>query len=835
MTAVVRALQPSSNPNRDEASNCQAWSAVAQSSSKAYTKRGWRWGLAGTYAIALIASSAVRAVAVAPVLPADMKVVSLKAVNGEARSSQPVRLAYREDRGSGQGTPVLLLHGSPGASDTFAGLAPLLSAHRLVLAPDLPGFGWSSTGIPDYSFRAHALYVRDLLDAQGLRRVHVLGFSMGGGVALSLADIAPDRLESLSMVSAIGLQEMELLGEYHINHFVHGVQLAGLSILSRGVPHTGALDAPLSYARNFFDSDQRPLEGALRRIHVPTLFVHGRVDPLVPIEAAIEHTRLVPQSELHVIDDNHFMVFENPQRIATVVNGFLSRVDSGSAVTRDHADPSRVTASIARVDPRHVPRAHAVSAAVLGTMLAGASACCAAVGPVGAGVIAAQGRARFGWALACTVIGSLMVTVRRRSLVASVRSAAASVARTSIGIGAGALVLGTPVLAGAGAWTRAVAVTALICSTLWMLTIAFNYRRRRLLVASWLRLTHWEYWPIWVTYVPVGMYVIGLMLKHRSVTVFTAANPAMLAGGFVGESKIDILRGLGASHERVARSGFIDGMLAAGDKVVRANQFIRSCNLDLPVVLKPNAGQRGSGVVVARTWPELTSYLEQSRVDTVIQEYVPGLEFGVFYCRKPSDSRGRILSVTEKHLPDVLGDGRRTLEQLILDNRRTLAMARFHLTRRAGVLEGVPAAGTSVPLGDCGSHCRGATFLDGKMVLTPALEDAFEEVARAYDGFFFGRFDVRVKSREEFMEGLGFKIIELNGVTSEATHIYDPQVGIVDAYRALFEQWRLAFEIGAENRSLGASQTSLWRLMRLVISYREQSQKHLIDIRRSAL
>ena len=807
---------------------------MAQSSSKAH-KRGWRWGLAGAYAIALMASSAVRAIAVAPALPPDVKVVTLKAVDGDARLSQPVRLAYREYRGSGQGTPVLLLHGSPGAGATFAGLAPLLSTHRLVLAPDLPGFGWSSTDIPDYSFRAHALYVRDLLDARDLRIVHVLGFSMGGGVALSLADIAPDRLESLSMVSAIGIQQMELLGEYHINHVIHGVQLAGLSILSRAVPHTGALDAPLSYARNFFDSDQRPLEGALRRIRVPTLFVHGRVDPLVPIEAAIEHTRLVPQSELHVIDDNHFMVFENPQRIATVVNAFLSRVDGGRGVTREHADSGRVTASRARFDPRNVPRAHAVSAAVLAAMLAGASVCCPAVGPVGAGVLAAQGRARYAWTLACCAIGSLVVALRRRAVVASVRSVAASTARASIGIGAGALVLGTPLLANAGAWTRAVAVTTLICSALWLLTVAFNYRRRRLFVSSWLRFTHWEYWPTWITYAPVAAYVIGLMLKHRSATVFTAVNPAMLGGGFVGESKIDILRGLGGSYERVARSGFIDGQLAAEEKIVRATRFMHSCHLELPVVLKPNAGQRGSGVVVARTWHELTSYLRQSRVDTVIQEYVPGLEFGVFYCRRPSDSRGRILSVTEKHLPTVLGDGRRTLEQLILDNRPTLGMARFHLTRRAGVLDHIPAAGTSVRLGDCGSHCRGATFLDGKAVLTSALEDAFEGIARAYDGFFFGRFDVRVSSRTDFIRGRGFKIIELNGVTSEATHIYDPQVGIVDAYRALFEQWRLAFEIGEENRSRGASQTSLWELMRLVVTYRDQSRGHLVEVRRSAL
>jgi len=580
---------------------------------------------------------------------------------------------------------------------------------------------------------------------------------------------------------------------------------------------------------------KRPLESALRRIQVPTLFVHGRIDPLVPIEAAIEHARLVPQSELRIIEDNHFMVFEHPDRIASLVNDFLIRVDRGRATGRDHADSVRVSASLAPFDPRDVPRAHAVTAAVLGAMLTGAAACCATVGSIGAGVLAAQGRASYGWTLMCCALGVVFATVRRRSLAISARSVANAAASVSLGIVAGSAVLGTTLLAGRDAWTRALAITSVISTALWLLSLLVSYRRRRLAVSSWLRLTHWEYWPTWMTYMPVAVYVVGLMLKHRSATVFTAANPAILAGGFVGESKIDILRGLGASHEWVARSGFIDGELSTGEKVLRANQFMHSCRLHLPVVLKPNAGQRGSGVVVARTWQELRSYLEQSRVDTVIQEYVPGLEFGVFYCRKPSDPRGRILSVTEKHLPTVLGDGEKTVEQLILDNRRTLGMARFHLTRRAGILDHVPATGTSVALGDCGSHCRGATFLDGNAVLTPALEDAFEDIARAYDGFFFGRFDVRVKSSQEFMEGRGFKIIELNGVTSEATHIYDPRVGIVDAYRALFEQWRLAFEIGAENRSRGASQTSLWHLMRLAISYREQSQKHLIEIGRSAL
>src|SRR5262245_57852219 len=65
-------------------------------------------------------------------------------------------------------------------------------------------------------------------------------------------------------------------------------------------------------------------------------------------------------------------------------------------------------------------------------------------------------------------------------------------------------------------------------------------RGRRLLLSSWRRLTRWEFWPPWVFYPPLCLYVACLMIKYRSLTVFTAANPAIAAGGFVGESKFAI-------------------------------------------------------------------------------------------------------------------------------------------------------------------------------------------------------------------------------------------------------------------------------------------------------
>ena len=99
------------------------------------------------------------------------------------------------------------------------------------------------------------------------------------------------------MLSAIGAQEYELLGDYHLNHVIHGLQLAGLWLLREGMPHFGWLDdavLSVAYARNFYDTDQRPLRGILERYAGPMLILQGEHDPLVNPAVAREHARIVP-------------------------------------------------------------------------------------------------------------------------------------------------------------------------------------------------------------------------------------------------------------------------------------------------------------------------------------------------------------------------------------------------------------------------------------------------------------------------------------------------------------------------------------------------------------
>jgi pimeloyl-ACP methyl ester carboxylesterase len=339
------------------------------------------------------------------------------AFDGRQRSARQIRLAYHEYCA----TPctarpvVLLVHGSPGGKDDFEKVVPPLATRFRVIVPDLPGFGSSSRDLPDYSFRSHADELLQLLDRLQIERVHVVGFSMGGGVVLHLADSAPQRVASITLLSAIGVQEFELLGDYWVNHVLHGAQWAFLGAVQNAVPRAAFQQRSpvLSYTRNFYDSDQRPLREMLRRYAGPMLILHGEQDILVPVEAAREHQRLVPQSEARFFPtESHFMVFdERAPEIAASIAQFVSSVESGRARTRANTDPARLAAAEKPFHRPPGPRARAVSAVVFLLLLALFTALDETAGYALGGFLIAAGR--LSWLpvfLACTTGAFLLLS-----------------------------------------------------------------------------------------------------------------------------------------------------------------------------------------------------------------------------------------------------------------------------------------------------------------------------------------------------------------------------------------------------------------------------------------
>ena len=862
-------------------------------------RRPWRT-LALLYLALLVLSHGVAWLRqTAPERPANVRAAKVQVVEGHTRGTREVEVAYRVfgNKRSTDFVPMLFLHGSPGDSESLVKLANAFAPGRRLYAPDFPGFGHSTRDVPDYSVEAHAEYVVQFLEALEIESVDVLAFSMGGGVAVHLASRAPERVRSIAYVASIGVQETELFGNYLLNHAVHGLQLAAIRGAQLLLPHFGALDDdfPLNvpYARNFYDTDQRPLRELLGRIEQPFAIIHGERDFLVMPETAREHHRIVPHSELTMLDTSHFLVWTMPHEVAGLVEGFFERVDRGEALSRGQASEERQARAREPWNAADAPRFEGPALLVAFLLLAAATLVSEDLTCIGAGLLVAQGRLGFVTAtLACFVgifVGDMLLYLAGRWLgrpalkraplrfvvtpAGVVRAThwfeargagviflsrflpglrlptyvAAGILRMRFGVFALYFLLAgivwTPILVGSSTWLGARALDYLESFERWalpgILGIAFGilllqrlivplftFRGRRLLLASWRRKRHFEFWHPVVFYIPVALYIAWLALRYRSLTVITAANPGIPTGGFIGESKSEILDALAGAGDAVARHVLIPAAAPAEERAQTALSFMQEAELDYPIVFKPDVGQRGSGVCILHDRPALEAAVRDMRVDCILQEFAAGPEYGVFWIRHPDAERGEIFSVTEKRLPEVTGDGEHSLEELILRDDRAVCAAHAYFEANAERLGEVPARGEAVQLVELGTHCRGAVFYDGAGLVTPELAERIETISNGFEGFWFGRYDLRASSEEALRAGRGFKILELNGLTSEATHVYDPRHTLVAAYRTLMRQWRLAFEIGAANRARGAQASSIRELFRAWRSYQSLQRSH---------
>jgi hypothetical protein len=335
-------------------------------------------------------------------------------------------------------------------------------------------------------------------------------------------------------------------------------------------------------------------------------------------------------------------------------------------------------------------------------------------------------------------------------------------------------------------------------------------------------LSYFEFWPMWAFYPPVMLYAAWLMLRYRGILLPTVANPSFPGGGFYGESKAEILA-LATRHVpewvapfiRLQRPDAPDG--DAASECDAALAALAAANLSLPVVAKPDLGCRGAGVKLVRTPADLLAYIDgfPRGAAFLLQRLVPFEgEAGIFYCRRPGEPRGRIVSITLKYFPHVTGDGHRTLRELILADPRAGQLSHLYLQRHTARLDEVLRAGESIRLAFAGSHSRGAIFRNGTHLVTPAMETSFDAIAQAMPEFHFGRFDVRFEDFAEVQRGAGFTILEVNGAGAESTHIWDRRTGLLQAWRALMRQYRWLFEIGAANRARGFKPMSLAAFMR---------------------
>jgi hypothetical protein len=231
---------------------------------------------------------------------------------------------------------------------------------------------------------------------------------------------------------------------------------------------------------------------------------------------------------------------------------------------------------------------------------------------------------------------------------------------------------------------------------------------------------------------------------------------------------------------------------------------MKAIGLSYPVIAKPDVGERGNEVTLIHTQQELILYNVKSKSRFIVQEYIDyTIELGVLYSRMPDLQKGKVTSITLKEFLSVTGDGKSTILQLMQESLR----ARFQIDRLSkdfgDKMNTILKQGEVKLLEPIGNHCRGTKFIDNNYLINETLNEVFDKICIPINGFYYGRFDLKVKSIQDLYRGENIRIMELNGASSEPGHIYDPSLTLYKAYRDLLSHWKRLSDISKENMNLG--------------------------------
>lgn len=334
-----------------------------------------------------------------------------------------------------------------------------------------------------------------------------------------------------------------------------------------------------------------------------------------------------------------------------------------------------------------------------------------------------------------------------------------------------------------------------------------------------LRVAPSEEIPVIPYYTPVTLQWFWLALRHRSLTLPTAANPSIEAGGLLGESKAACLSLAGAvAQPFIARWAGITRIPGSDlePSLAAARAALAQAGLAYPFIVKPDIGWRGFGVRLVEDEAALAGYLNDypEGENLLLQEFLPWSgEAAIFWLRRPGQERGEIFSLTLRYFPFVVGDGHSTIRQLIETCPRMSWKTKELCAGNADRLDQVPAEGACVRLAVVGSNRVAGLYINGIDHATPALAARMDELCGDLRDFHFGRLDVRFDSIERLRAGEGFKVVEINGAGAEAVHIWDPDFPVLEGYRTLFRQQELMFAIGAANRARGVAPMTVRQLV----------------------
>ncbi len=231
---------------------------------------------------------------------------------------------------------------------------------------------------------------------------------------------------------------------------------------------------------------------------------------------------------------------------------------------------------------------------------------------------------------------------------------------------------------------------------------------------------------------------------------------------------------------------------------------LQQSGIEYPLIAKPEVG--GQGVLFRKidTEQDLLHYHTHVPVEYIIQKMVHyPMEVSVFYIRHPKEKKGRVTGFLHKIPLQIVGNGRQTLEELVLQHPKGHKRIEELRNKHKNNWTAIVPEGQKYMLSYAANHNRGAQFVDLKEHIDDTLVAVFDALSLRINDFFYGRYDIMCTSVEDLKKGCNFTILEYNGCGAEPNHFYDTGYTLLGAYKEILKHWKALYQISKYNRQQG--------------------------------
>ena len=335
--------------------------------------------------------------------------------------------------------------------------------------------------------------------------------------------------------------------------------------------------------------------------------------------------------------------------------------------------------------------------------------------------------------------------------------------------------------------------------------------------AFWEKVFNWELWPFKLRYFLISPVWLLYCLRSGSFWFFSSSNPTITFGGFEGEGKKEMYDLL--PKEFYPKTIYINPK----ENFENVKSIIGQNGFAYPFVVKPDVGMKGLLFRKIDNEKALQTYHEKNPVEYIVQELVEyPLEVSVFYYRFPNEEKGVISGFIQKDLMVVIGDGKSTLWQLILEHAKAKHRPEEMRIKHVENLEKIIPAGEKYILTYAANLNRGATFSNLEKHIDDNLLKLFDDISHRAK-FYYGRYDIKCNSIEDLKQGENFTILEFNGSGAEPNHVYQLGYSLFAAYKVFLHHWNVLYKISKYNKQHGIP---YWTTMK-GWKFLQEAKKHL--------